>query len=229
MLRVCAVVTLIGALVVPAAAADKYQFTLDASKSTITIQLPAFMGGGSTASPLVGTYSMMLDPPSGSWNVAASLDTVSATNTGQLSLSAPSYNIYVVSYPGDFKAMDWNQNKAAIPSTTLSGGPNISSSSSLSTAILVSIFNELNQAYVTANGAAGEWDLMNWNIAVSDADWIGVAGAGQVESHVRGSYMDKNYITYVADLYGRGDIVPEPATLGLLALSSLALLRRRPV
>jgi hypothetical protein len=121
--------------------------------------------------------------------------------------------------------MDWNQNKAAIPSTTLAGGPNVSSGA-LNTEILLSIFDRVSSSYITKNGASGEWFLMPWSLQVSDDDWLAVAGTGDVESHVTATYFDKNFIKYVTNLYGRGTI-PEPATIGLLALGGLALLRRR--
>ncbi len=239
MSRVCAVLGLVALLVAPAAAADQYDFTLDQAKSSITITLPA--GLGSANSPLSGTYSMKMDPPSGAyntrnWNVLTSLNTIAATNTSTMTLMVPAQNIYVQVLPGGFQAMDWNMNKAAIPSTTLAGGPNISSGAigtapfplpSDGTEILLSIFNQFTGTYITKNGASGEWFKMNWSIQVSDDNWLGVAGTGDVESHVLATYIDGNGIRYDTNLYGRGALVPEPATMGLLALGGLALLRRR--
>jgi len=246
MSKFCAVAGLVAVMIVPAVAADQYNFTLDESKSKVTITLPA--GLGSTSSPLSGTYSLKLDPPSGTyntrnWNVLTSLNTINATNTSTMTLmvnSPPAPEpIYVRVDPGDFDAMDWNMNKAAIPSTTLAGGPNISSGAIGTstfpnppdgTEILVSIYNQLTMSYITNNGAAGEWIMMNWGIQVSDDDWLSVAGTGDVESHVSAIFIDTDTfnIVYDVQLYGRGTI-PEPATMSLLALGGLALLRRRPV
>lgn len=232
MSRFYAVAGLVVVLAVPAVAANQYDFTLDQAKSSITITLPVFAGGASTTSPLSGTYSLMLGDPSGTyntrdWNVQASLNTISATNTAQMLLVAPLVGINVQVDPGDFNAMDWNQNKGAIPSTTLAGGPNISSGT-LATEILLSIFDRVSNSYITNNGASGEWFLMTWSIQVSDDDWLAVAGTGDVESYVTATYYDKNLIKYVTKLYGRGTLIPEPATMALLALGGLALLRRRP-
>jgi len=230
MLRSSAVIGLVSILVAPAAATEMHSFTIDPAKSTFTASVVVFGITFSGGGPVAGTYSMMLEPPSGiyptrNWNVTASLDTISATNTTQIHFVVPTFADVLLN-PGDFNAMDFNMTKGAIPSTVLSGGPNISSGT-LSTEILVSVYDQNMPGYVTDNGAAGEWDPMNWNIQVSDADYLGVAGVGDVESHLSAVYTAPNGITYTTELYGR--LVPEPATMGLLALGGLALLRRRPV
>lgn len=231
MIAICA----LALVAAPVVALDTYEFVIDPAKSSIAVALGL---NPPTTSPLVGTYSLKLGTPSGAfntrnWSVAAELDTVNATNTAGLSLTIPgaTYTIGV----GDFGIIDFNQNKGAIPSTTLAADPMILNAytGTISTDVHKNI-------WMSMNGGTPELDS-GWQmfpdpgapvsaynspfvIRVSDADWLGVTGAGDLESQIQGVAY-KGGIIYTVNIYGR--VVPEPATLGLLGLAGLVVLRRR--
>ena len=205
-------------------------FAIDPAKSSITIS--QFVGAGS--SPLAGTFSLDLGAPTGAfphqaWNVPTSFDTISASNTSPISvtIAAPGPLLYTLGVGvGGFGLTDWNQNKLAIPSTTLANGPDISSG-----VLTTDVHKNINYTLaLPPNPAIPQtpdtgWVSMPWDIQVSDADWLTVAGTGDTEAHLHGSVLGNFSITYTIDLWGRS--VPEPATLGLLGAGVLACLRRR--
>lgn len=228
MLRTCAVVGLLAVVVSPVSAATKYDFTIDPAKSSFAVSYSFIKSG----SPVSGKFSLMLDAPSGNvgtrnWNVGTSLDTVNAATTTTFNFKIPLSDIDYTIAAGDAKLMDWNANKGSIPSTALAGGPNISTGA-IPTELLVSVFAHSNyynvDSYITKNGAAGEWILMNWNVELADADWLSVAGTGDLEAHISTVYTATNGVTYTTILYGR---TPEPSTLALLGAGVMFLRRRR--
>ena len=230
MLKLCAMLGFAAMLAVPTAAlAGNYNFVIDPAKSSIT--LTQFAGSGS--SPLSGTYSLNLGDPSGlyntrNWNVSAALDTISTVNTQGISMTVvgPGPTFYALGVAaGGFGLTDWNQNKLAIPSTTLANGPNISDGA-ISTDAHKNISYTINGAPQPADTAWVTMDAPGWSIQVSDYDHLAVAGTGDVESHIHAQVLGGLSILYTVDLWGRGQ-VPEPGTLGLLGAAGLALLRRR--
>ena len=216
----------------PVVALDTHQFTIDPAKSYVAVALGL---NPPTISPLVGTYSLKLGTPTGAvntrdWSVAAELDTVNASNTALLSLTIPGAT-YTID-PGNFGIIDFNQNKAAIPSTTLAVEAANVFKGTISTDVHKNIWMSLNGGTPTLDngwqmfpdpGAPVSQFNSPFTIRVSDADWLGVAGTGNLESQIQGVAY-KSGIIYTVNIVGR---TPEPATLGLLALGALGLLRRR--
>jgi hypothetical protein len=219
----------------PVVALDTYQFVIDPAKSSIAVAVGL---NTPATSPLVGTYSLKLDTPSGTfntrnWSVLAEMDTVNATNTAAMAVSPGLGVVYSIDI-GDFGIVDFNQDKGAIPSTTLVADAANVYKGTISTGVHKNILTSLNGAPKSLDTG---WQMFPdpgvpvsqynapFTIRVSDADWLGVAGTGQLESQIQGVAY-KGGIIYTVNICGR--VVPEPATLGLLlGLAGLSLLRRR--
>ncbi|GMV96084.1 MAG: PEP-CTERM sorting domain-containing protein [Phycisphaerae bacterium] len=209
-----AATAMVAMLAAPALAAT-HVFTLDSSPGKSRIMIT---GTTSTSSPMAGSITLNLGDPSGSfntrdWDVPMSFETLTARNTQAMSFLI---GFALVTVDVDkFGLVDFNQDKGAIPSTVLAGGPNISTGV-LATGVKKDILSNL--------GPDTGWESgFNWNIEVADADHLGVAGTGDLETHVSGTVV-RSGVTYELHLYGR---TPEPATLSLLGLGGLLGLRRR--
>lgn len=237
------VVAMCALMVAPAFAVSyrTYDFTIDSSMSYMEFGFYGAMSMYYGSSPIAGGFQMRYDAdlvPDWESHCVAMKD-IDAWNTSTFSfgfgaLSAriwPGYSgMPIPGYPGGMRLLGFDQD--ATEGTGPADNIHYTESTTVEwTEVLVQgegYISALSPPYFTLNEWVGP---MPWLIHAAMDNGLGVTVPGPVETtlQTRGLYPIQPgvYLDVIIVLAGAGDIVPEPGTLSLLALSGLALIRRR--
>ena len=232
---------------------NDHTFTIDPDQSWVSL---GFLGAPSYTygvSPLAGDFVLNLTNQTltpTSWAGGMQMEAISAAST-----TAFSFGFGAVTgkfqNPGDLTFTDFDENDdmqyylpqgldpdgpgplPANDGAVVYGGPPISSSIVYSEVYVYGIgyLSALSPPYFTLDEWVGP---APWSVQVANDNALGVGGPGipEVEAvlHLRGLYpvQTGTTIDFIMHLAGQGQIVvPEPASLCLLGLAGLPLLRRR--
>ena len=214
-------------------------FVLDESQSFIEMGFygsPSFTYG---SSPLAGSFVLNLSNTEclpADWNVHCEFEGINAASTAPFSFGFGATTMHWLT-AGALQLTDFDEYDN--DSCELAGGPAISSCTMVTQMYVYGIgyMSALSPPYFTLDewvpheAAPGYGLPFAVQVANDNSLGIGGAGAPEVEStiHMRGFYPVQTGVTldFILHLAGQGACVPEPATLGLVGLAGLALLRRR--
>ena len=206
-------------------------FTIDPARSYTELGFygaPSFTYG---SSPLVGEYGVMTMNPVANWaNGVFELETISAVSTTSFSFGFGAVT-GIFQNPGDLTFTDFDEGDN---DQGFAWGEPAVASGTIYTEVYVygvGYLSALSPPYFTLDEWIGPAPFVT-QLAWDDNLGVNGAVAGDVESviHLRGLYpvQTGTTIDFILHLEGQGVIqVPEPATLSMLGLACLPLLRRR--
>lgn len=218
-----------------------YDFTIDQSMSYMEFGFYGAMSMYYGSSPIAGNFQMRYDSDAvPNWeSTCIAMHDIDAWNTNTFSFGFgplsgkiwPGYSgMPIPGYPGGMRLLgfDKDRNEGTGPADNV----HYTESTTVNwTEVYVEgegYMPALSPPYFTLSEWVGP---MPWLIHAAMDNGLGVPTPGNVETtlQTRGLYPIQPgvYLDVIIVLAGAGDIVPEPGTLSLLALSGLALIRRR--